>query len=149
MNEAARILEAIREVISVRETKVKLGGYGDLWVMEEMDHGAGVVKLWLRGWASESAGLIIFWIAISIGAPVFEELGETSWTTTSRSTSGATILIGLKNHTWVVAATSSPQHNRALTVDIDGTLDSSTGIGGWTKVQWDVEPINKRDIEIV
>lgn len=46
-------------------------------------------------------------------------------------------------HLWPVI------HSGTLSVDVGGTVDAGARVGSWAEVQWDVEPINKRDVKVV
>ena len=95
--------------------------------------------------ASESACWVILRVAISIMAPILEELREVSGSTTTLAI-GAAILIDLKHRARVVTPTLCPQLVRALPINISGATDLVTCTIERVEVHRDVETIHKGDV---
>eukprot|EP00178_Gracilaria_changii_P012216 TRINITY_DN34546_c0_g1_i1.p2 TRINITY_DN34546_c0_g1~~TRINITY_DN34546_c0_g1_i1.p2 ORF type:complete len:161 (-),score=12.33 TRINITY_DN34546_c0_g1_i1:286-768(-) len=97
--------------------------------------------------ASESASLVVLWVAVSIWAPGLEEPGKVGG---AAAAGVAAVLVGLEHGARVVAAAGGLQLGGALAVDVGRALDPpGAAVGCWAEIHRDVEPIHQGDVKEV
>lgn len=97
--------------------------------------------------ARKSAGVVIFRVAVCVGAPGLEKPGQVRGPTVAGV---AAVVVGLVYRAWVVAPPRSLQLGRALPVDIGRALDAAfAATGRGTEVHFYVEAVDEGDVEEV